>query len=1762
MAGRYFKSRQRFFSTALSLALAIIYSLAIAPSVYAEGEADAALKVQSEIPGGELMDFEGEAGGLSFPVNGVMWESDTQMMVHNIAGPFNESERDTIKADFVEFAETLGENVSIGSTNSFQGYKVTEYVEVTNGQESMIGWLIEYENHILYNAVAVPPGTAPTENLRSKIENLSSVSLRAMAEQGYVPSEKSGEEGDLDLEGIASGESEAEEAPKQDAQSGIVPGTTTTGSKYEPNSSGDVFEGGVWNSSQGESDYLERRFDSPTLISEIRIVRAGTDVTTDNSSLTMKIQTPDGNWTTVDSLQNTNINITSLTGGEEANSIPSYSKVLDEPVEAIAFRLEMTGHGWFSAESIELLSESAGSVVPAPGGIGSVGNIPGPESTTEAVAGVVIPGVLVTVLGNIIGMAGTGGFSPSGASEIFVDGIEEELSPVADENIYYREDNSEEVFLGEMREKSLDGERAGPEEELENEIYEENEVDSEGYDREGYDKNGYDREGYDEYGYDEFGYDRDGFDQEGYSQNGYDRDGYDRNGLDSDGYDRYGYDSNGYDKSGYDRGGYNSEGYDSEGYNVDGYDSEGYDKEGYSIAKYDRDGYDKSGYDIYGYDSNGYDREGYDVEGYSSEGYSQEGYDREGYDSEGYDSAGYNKSGYDRDGYSQEGYDQNGYDREGYNADGYNTDGYNRDGYDSEGYDQEGYNADGYDRDGARKDGYDSEGYDSEGYNSDGYDRDGYDRDGYNKEGYDREGYSRSGYDKFGVHKDYKKKPPKKTEQTVQEEKGPEEEGPKPESGPPSEPGGPLPGRWEYRNVGIKVKIGPIGPENPQGTLEAHPVGLESTNPFKESYEWVWVPGEKPKSGETPEMPEPEVPESEIPEPEMPETETPEPEAPELKAPESDSGIIGPEDPMNTLKNHDLGEKESEVTGQADTLPESEETSLPEEPESMVITTSVHGAQKLIVKDPETGQWTDPETGSVIDLEKHQENLEQQVKDYQDYINRNDELEKTGQTAMQQALEKIQKDAKEEIDAIQKEIDKRKMEQLKWEQDNLEWEREQAEKGNSWGRIIANTMANAGGDIVQAGKDIKDGVGYVVDKTVEFGEEAVAIGEDIWNDPSIMTTTLQGTIQDIQKGVDDAEKAVNETIDYIASNPGEAWKNTSEASIKAGKTVLTVGKGIVKGVYETVTDPKKAWDYVKNEVGIENFENSLDPNRSLVSRIGQVFIGTGKVGLTILSAGEYGAIKKGVSKLAGITDDLAEAGAKKLATKTAKKTTKEATESLATGKVSKKAESLVEKAQRQARYKAESAKMNVKANKASERADNIIEDFKKHKKENMQKVDEIRDEAFWKGREVGGQKVDELKKAQRKLMENPDSEEAAKAYEKAMEAVQKDKHAMHKLNDLDSKRQRGDKLDEARSKFSQNPKSKEAEKAYKDSLKDVRKDQLSPDDLEDGDEVRKMFNTKMKQKAEVADKRARDRVAKEYGVADNEVKTVGATNTMDTSGAPDPRGYAQKPKNVSGQPSVDGVDDFKAADVDVSKVKGDKVSYDIDKTYRVKVGERVDPVTGKVTPIYKDVKAEDTKRIFGEEYYKEFHDGKLPTKLDANGKEVVDYDAVNKFSKDMDVSAVDHRSAEAYGAGDRDLKEMIKKDGSVKDLDDLEASTKTMEYKAHEWENQADEIRKEFGDLSKAESWSEESMRQTTKQFNNQICEQVKAKNLENLAKGKEALEIPEDLFTAVKIMEKVGDGGISPVEAEKILKGMGLSPKKVSEQMTSIFESIQKAKK
>ncbi len=70
--------------------------------------------------------------------------------------------------------------------------------------------------------------------------------------------------------------------------------------------------------------------------------------------------------------------------------------------------------------------------------------------------------------------------------------------------------------------------------------------------------------------------------------------------------------------------------------------------------------------------------------------------------------------------------------------------------FDQNGFDQDGYDQDGFDKNGYNKDGYDLQGFDYKGYNRDGFDPFGYDRQGYGKDGFHWSGYNADGYDKSG----------------------------------------------------------------------------------------------------------------------------------------------------------------------------------------------------------------------------------------------------------------------------------------------------------------------------------------------------------------------------------------------------------------------------------------------------------------------------------------------------------------------------------------------------------------------------------------------------------------------------------------------------------------------------------------------------------------------------------------------------------------------------------------------------------------------------------------------------------------------------------------------------------------------------------------------------------------------------------------------------------------------------------------------------
>ncbi len=178
--------------------------------------------------------------------------------------------------------------------------------------------------------------------------------------------------------------------------------------------------------------------------------------------------------------------------------------------------------------------------------------------------------------------------------------------------------------------------------------------------------------------------------------------------------------------------------------------------------------------------------------------------------------------------------------------------------------------------------------------------------------------------------------------------------------------------------------------------------------------------------------------------------------------------------------------------------------------------------------------------------------------------------------------------------------------------------------------ILKNTAVNIKNELVETAGTIKDGVVAVASEV----KQAVV---DVYHDPQILVDTVKGTAGDIKEGVVSVVSETAQAVKDIYNNP-DLILDTLKGS---ADTVKNVVSNVASAIYTTVTDPQKAWEFVKDAVGANDFQNSWDPNKSLITRIGSVLTGTIKLGTTIASVGQAGAaIKSGVKAAGGFVDDV------------------------------------------------------------------------------------------------------------------------------------------------------------------------------------------------------------------------------------------------------------------------------------------------------------------------------------------------------------------------------------------------------------------------------------------------------------------------------------------------------------------------------------------
>ena len=224
------------------------------------------------------------------------------------------------------------------------------------------------------------------------------------------------------------------------------------------------------------------------------------------------------------------------------------------------------------------------------------------------------------------------------------------------------------------------------------------------------------------------------------------------------------------------------------------------------------------------------------------------------------------------------------------------------------------------------------------------------------------------------------------------------------------------------------------------------------------------------------------------------------------------------------------------------------------------------------------------------------------------------------------------------------------------------------------------------------------------------------------------------------------------------------------------------------------------------------------------------------------------------------------------------------------------------------------------------------------------------------------------------------------------------------------------------------------------------------------------------------------------------------------------------------------------------------VKVGADRDFCVRITKKV-KVDGRVRKIEFDVPHNKLQKIYDDEFYKA-----------AKGSKYAPGVKPSEFSKKMDQVCTSSTHPDAYGIksdpilhpdhpGDLDV--ALKHPG--RDFLDPAGVGKTTTFKGQELFNEANKIR--ATNPVKAEEMVGEGMRQVTKQYKNQVLARANALR----AQG-HAVSLPDKLDDAVKIMNRV-DEGMSPVEAEKLLKKIGYTPDKVAKTIGETIESMQKLK-
>jgi len=280
----------------------------------------------------------------------------------------------------------------------------------------------------------------------------------------------------------------------------------------------------------------------------------------------------------------------------------------------------------------------------------------------------------------------------------------------------------------------------------------------------------------------------------------------------------------------------------------------------------------------------------------------------------------------------------------------------------------------------------------------------------------------------------------------------------------------------------------------------------------------------------------------------------------------SDDGYERDDEPDTENSESESAAKEQGTvdTQKGEQLPEQPEPSEPAEPETLVLQTDHKGGTTEYVKDPETGEWVNPYTGGVLDMEKYNKDVVPNFQKDKEFINKEFEKNTKGETEFDKIVRDSEKQRQEQLakaeylNKLEKQYGTKDPQELE-KIIKANQEKSQAE-AESWTKI---------GDVMEAGEKVSGIVGTVSDGLVDgLANMTGPAGKGIQSTYKVAKGIL-GTM---------AEKGVSTSSFVSGAVKGGTDAATDYVKNPYVKAGLTIG-GEVVGEALTAKDPSKgAWD--------------------------------------------------------------------------------------------------------------------------------------------------------------------------------------------------------------------------------------------------------------------------------------------------------------------------------------------------------------------------------------------------------------------------------------------------------------------------------------------------------------------------------------------------------------------------------------------------------